>query len=219
MGEDKKLYLKVNEIFFSIQGESSFAGLPCLFIRLAGCNLRCSYCDTRYAYEEGKDMALEEILSRVEASKCRRVMITGGEPLTQENVYPLMRLLLDSGCIVLLETNGTISLSKVDRRVIKIMDLKCPSSGQSHENLFENLAHLDEKDEIKFVIGDRADYQWAKEVVENYGLERKHKVLFSTVFGAIEPKTLVSWILEDGLDVRFQLQLQKQIWPPEMRGV
>lgn len=219
MDNDENLLLKVNEIFFSIQGESSYAGLPCLFVRLTGCNLRCSYCDTGYAYEEGQDMSPEEILGRLKTYKCSRVMITGGEPLAQENVHALMRLLLDCGYVVFLETNGSISLSEVDKRVVKIMDLKCPSSGQSGENLFDNLEHLDEKDEIKFVIGDRADYSWAKEIVQKYGLTRKHKVLFSPVFGAIENKSLASWILEDALDVRLQLQLHKLIWSPEMRGL
>jgi 7-carboxy-7-deazaguanine synthase len=213
--------LKVNEIFYSIQGESSFAGLPCVFVRLSGCNLRCSYCDTTYAYDEGCEMELEDILEKAGKYNCRLIEITGGEPLLQKETPELIRRLLDSHCKVLLETNGSLDVSMVDERCIRIMDLKCPSSGMSELNDLENLKKIGDKDELKFVIADRADYEYAKKVLELAGRDSSSSptVHFSPSFGKIILKELASWILEDALDVRLHVQLHKFIWGPSDRGV
>ena len=211
--------LVINEIFHSIQGESSFAGMPCVFVRLTWCNIRCTYCDTEYAFEEGKPMTIEEIVSAVESYGCRRVEVTGGEPLFQEGVHPLMRRLCDAGYEVLLETGGSLDISTVDPRVRRIVDFKCPSSAMVKKNLWSNAAHLRATDEVKFVIGDREDYDWAKERIAEHGLGAKSPVLMSVVFGKLEPVTLSEWILADRLEVRFQLQMHKYIWDPEKRGV
>ena len=211
--------MKINEIFKSIQGESSSAGIPTIFIRLTGCNLRCKWCDTKYAYDEGVDLTVDEVIDRVNALGLSLVQITGGEPLLQDDVYRLMDSLLDNGYNVSLETNGSIDLSKVDKRVIKIVDIKCPGSGESDRMDFRNFNYLTKSDEIKFVIKDRDDYNWAKEIIERFNLSEKCNILFSPVFGEIEPRELAEWILEDNLNVRFQIQLHKLIWHPEMRGV
>lgn len=211
--------LLVNEIFYSIQGESTHIGRPCIFIRLTGCPLRCSFCDTEYAFYEGKRMTIDEVLGAVRQYDCHLVEITGGEPLMQKDAYPLMEKLLQEGYEVLLETSGAIDVSRVPKGVIKIMDLKCPGSGEVHRNRFENLDHLSPKDEIKFVIKDRRDFEWAAEVVKQYSLLAKCPVLFSPVFGDLEPRQLAEWILERGLPVRLQLQMHKYIWDPHMRGV
>jgi 7-carboxy-7-deazaguanine synthase len=219
--KELNLALKVNEIFYSIQGESSFAGLPCVFVRLSGCNLRCSYCDTTYAYDEGAEMELEEVLEKIEHYNCRLVELTGGEPLLQKETPELIRRLLDRGCRVLMETNGSLDISTVDERCIRIMDVKCPSSGMHEKNDLENLKRLRDKDELKFVIGDRADYEYARNVLELAGQSSSSSptVHFSPSFGRIILKDLASWILEDALNVRLHVQLHKFIWGPSDRGV
>ena len=211
--------IKVNEIFFSIQGESSRAGLPCVFVRLTYCNLRCSYCDTGYAFYEGSDFSIDEIVDRVKSYNCNLVEITGGEPLMQNECLDLMKILCDSGFDVMLETGGSLPINSIDPRVMIIMDFKCPSSGMMKKNLFANIKFLKNNDEVKFVIGNREDYEWSKKIISTYELDRKCAILFSVVFGALEPVKLVNWILEDKLDVRFQLQMHKIIWHPETKGV
>jgi 7-carboxy-7-deazaguanine synthase len=210
--------MRVNEIFFSIQGESSHQGTPCVFVRLSGCNLRCRYCDTQYAYDDGEEVPLEEVLGKVTQYPSRIVEITGGEPLLQEESLELARRLLDRGYAVLIETNGTVDVSAVDPRAVRIVDIKCPGSGHSHAILWENLRLLGERDEVKFVITSRDDYEWAKEVVRREGLAEKHAVLFSPAFGSLVPAELASWILQDGLPVRLNLQIHKYIWKPGERG-
>ncbi len=212
--------LTINEIYHSIQGESSWAGLPCVFVRLTFCDLRCNYCDTEYAFYEGKKQSLVEIAETVAAFHCPLVEITGGEPLLQKNVLPLMRDLADAGYTVLLETSGAHDISKVDERVHRIMDLKTPGSGEVERNLWSNIEHLTQRDEVKCVIGSREDYEWSREKVERFDLAKRcHAVLFSPIFGRIEPREIVEWILADRLDVRFQLQMHKFIWTPTLRGV
>jgi len=211
--------LKINEIFYSIQGESSMAGLPCIFIRLTYCNLRCSYCDTEYAFYEGTDYAIEEILTEIKKYNCNLVEVTGGEPLVQKEVLPLMKILCDSGYDVLIETGGSLSIKEVDQHVKVIMDFKCPSSKMAEKNLFENINYLKKNDEVKFVIGNREDYDWSKNVIDKYQLTEKCAVLFSNVFSELEPVQLAEWILNDNLKVRFQIQMHKYIWSPTKRGV
>jgi len=211
--------LNINEIFYSIQGESSAAGLPTVFVRLTGCNLRCSYCDTEYAFYEGNEYQINEVVDIVERYNCGLVEITGGEPLLQKDVFPLMTKLCDLGFDVMLETSGSLSIENVDKRVKIVMDLKCPSSGMVNKNLYGNIEFLKPNDEVKFVIGTRDDYIWAKEQIEKFSLINKVEVLFSPVFDSIEPKRIVEWILQDKLKVRFQLQLHKYIWEPETKGV
>ncbi len=212
--------LAVNEIFFSIQGESSWAGLPCVFVRLTYCDLRCVWCDTQYAFYEGTEMTIDEIIEKVKSYNCKLVEVTGGEPLLQENSLKLMKRLCDDDFTVLLETGGHRDISKVDLRVHIIMDIKCPGSKMAHKNRWENINYLNKKDEVKFVIKDRTDYEWAKEVIKKFNLSEKvGTVLFSPAFGEIEPATLARWMLEDKIPVRFQLQIHKYIWSPETRGV
>lgn len=212
--------MKVCEIFTSIQGESSYAGLPCTFVRLSGCNLRCRYCDTRYAFVEEKDMSVEEILDRVQNAGFSLVEITGGEPLLQGNdTLGLITKLLDSGHEVLVETNGSQDISSIDRRARVILDIKTPGSGMSGEMKLPNIDHLKSTDEVKFVICDRGDYEWARGVVEEYHIDEKCTVLFSPAFGMLDPRDLAAWILGDRLRVRLNLQLHKYIWGPEERGV
>ena len=211
--------LKVNEIYFSIQGESSYAGLPCVFIRLTYCNLRCTYCDTEYAFYKGKDLNIDEIFEQINKFDCKLVEITGGEPLVQKESLELMKSLCDKGFTVMLETGGSLSIEEIDRRVKIIMDLKCPSSGMVKKNLYSNINHLKPEDEIKFVIGNREDYEWSKDIIEKHNLTGKCEVLFSVVFGMLRPVRLVEWILEDKLNVRFQLQMHKFIWEPTAKGV
>ena len=212
------LFLKVNEIFYSIQGESSYAGFPCVFIRLTGCNLRCSYCDTTYAYEEGKRRAVATIIDKVEAFACRLVEVTGGEPLLQEGIYPLLDGLIDGGHTVLIETNGSLSIDRINPACVKIVDIKCPGSGMADLMDWANLKKLTPHDEIKFVIGDRKDYNWAVGLISKEKLEKRH-LHFAPVFGRLRPDRLAEWILKDHLPVRLQLQLHKYIWPDRMRGV
>ena len=211
--------LKVNEIYYSIQGESTFAGKPCVFIRLTYCNLRCSYCDTEYAFYEGEDKSIEEVIEEVKKYDSKLVEVTGGEPLVQKEAIHLMRKLCDDGYQVLLETGGSLPIDSLDKRVRVILDLKCPSSKMKGKNLYENLDHLKPIDEVKFVIGTREDYEWAKEIINKYKINEKCEILFSVVFNKLEPLTLTNWILEDKLNVRFQLQMHKFIWKPEERGV
>jgi 7-carboxy-7-deazaguanine synthase len=212
--------LKVNEIFFSVQGESTWAGLPCVFVRLTGCDSRCSYCDTEYAFYEGVKRSLDEVFSEVLDFDCPLVEMTGGEPLLQKNVLPLMTALCNSDRTVLIETSGAHDISRIDPRVHRIMDLKTPSSGEAHRNLYSNIACLNRRDEVKFVIGSREDYQWSRELIEGHDLAgRVNAVLLSPVFGCIEPRQIVEWMLEDRLPARFQLQIHKFIWEPHARGV
>jgi len=212
--------LKINEIFHSIQGESTKAGLPCIFVRLTYCNIRCVYCDTEYAFYEGDDRAIDDIISEVKTFNCRLVEITGGEPLVQENVHILMKQLCDLGYEVLIETGGSLPIEVIDKRVKVIMDLKTPYSKMEKRNRYENIQYLKPTDEVKFVIGSREDYDWVKEMISKYDLiNRVEQVLLSPVFDKVENIQLAEWILKDKLNVRFQLQMHKYIWHPETRGV
>jgi 7-carboxy-7-deazaguanine synthase len=211
--------IKVNEIYYSIQGESSKAGIPCIFVRLTWCNLRCVYCDTEYAFFEGKDMAIPQIIEEIRKYECNLVEITGGEPLVQQESLQLMKELCNNGFEVMLETGGSLPIKDIDSRVMIIMDLKCPSSGMEHKNMLENIPFLKPSDEVKFVIGTEEDYNWSKNVIEKYNLTEKCNILFSIVFGKMEPLALVNWILRDKLNVRFQLQMHKIIWTPETKSV
>ncbi|MCG5496679.1 7-carboxy-7-deazaguanine synthase QueE [Ectothiorhodospira variabilis] len=204
--------LRITEIFLSLQGESRSVGWPTAFIRLTGCPLRCGYCDTAYAFTGGRVMPLEDILARVQDYGVHHVCVTGGEPLAQPDCLPLLAALCDAGHEVSLETSGALDISAVDPRAIKVMDLKTPGSGEVARNLWENLAHLSSHDQVKFVIRDRADYDWAREVLTRYGLADRVEVLFSVAFGDLAPGTLADWIVEDHLPVRFQLQLHKVLW-------
>ena len=214
------LRLAINEVYLSIQGESTWVGVPCVFVRLTGCDLRCHYCDTAYAFHEGVKRTVDEVLAEVLAFGCGMVEVTGGEPLLQKNVLPLMEALCDADQRVLIETSGAHDISKVDPRVHRIMDLKTPSSGECKRNLYSNIDCLNRRDEVKFVVGTREDYEWTREQINHHGLaERVHAVLLSPVFGRIEPRQIVDWILEDRLPARFQLQLHKVIWDPGARSV
>ena len=211
--------LKVNEIYYSVQGESTYSGLPCVFVRLTYCNLRCTYCDTEYAFYEGKDLTIEQIIKKVKKYNCNLVEVTGGEPLMQEESFELIHLLCENGFEVLLETGGSLSIKEVDKRVKIIMDLKCPSSGMMKKNLYENLDYLKNTDELKFVVGNKEDYNWCKKTIKKYSMIDKHEILFSNVFNELKPEKLVNWILHDNLKVRFQLQAHKYIWDPKTKGV
>jgi 7-carboxy-7-deazaguanine synthase len=212
--------LSVNEIFYSIQGESTYAGRPCVFVRLAGCDLRCTWCDTTYAFNEGQKMTVDDVLERVESYGGPLVEVTGGEPLLQEDVYRLMDRLLAGGRTVLLETGGQIDLSRVPGAVIKVMDIKCPASGESGKVDWDNIERLGCRDQVKFVIQDRQDYEFARETLARHALDRRcAAVLFSPVHGVLSPKDLSEWILEDRLPVRLQLQIHKHIWGEHVRGV
>ena len=212
--------LTVNEIFYSIQGESTFAGKPCVFVRLTGCDLRCSWCDTPYAFSEGQKMSIDAVLQQVDTYGSPLVEVTGGEPLLQEDVYPLLERLLQGGRTVLLETGGQIDVSRVPGAVIKVMDVKCPASGESDRNEWGNIDRLGSRDQVKFVIKNRGDYEFARDTVIRHALDRRcAAVLFSPVHGVLEPKALSEWILEDRLPVRLQLQIHKHIWGANVRGV
>ena len=211
--------LKINEIYASIQGESSHTGLPCIFIRLTGCNLRCSWCDTAYAFYAGNDLTIEETLQKVDTFGLPLVEITGGEPLLQEDVYPLMEALLKKGYRVMLETSGALPIDKVPQRVIKILDIKCPGSGEEKKNHLENLKLLSPHDEVKFVLLDRADYEWSRDLLRKYDLAPSTQVLFSPVYDKLNMKDLSQWILKDRLAVRLQTQLHKVIWSKDAIGV
>jgi 7-carboxy-7-deazaguanine synthase len=212
--------LTVNEIFYSVQGESSYAGRPCVFVRLTACDLRCSWCDTPYAFDEGSKQPLESVLDQVDRFDCPLVEVTGGEPLLQEEVYPLMQGLLDRGRTVLLETGGHRSTARVPERVVTILDVKCPGSGEAGRMDWSNLDRLRPHDEVKFVIKDRADYEYARDVIAQRNLAaRAAAIHLSPVHGVMNPRTLSEWVLADNLPVRLQLQLHKYIWDPATRGV
>jgi 7-carboxy-7-deazaguanine synthase len=212
--------LTINEIFHSIQGESTHTGRPCVFVRLTACDLRCSWCDTPYAFTEGRKMSLDDVVEQVEAYGCPLVEVTGGEPLLQKDVYPLMDRLLASGHTVMLETGGHISIERVPTAVIRIVDVKCPGSGESEKNDWANLDRLTPRDEVKFVIKDRVDYEFARDVLARHRLaDRCAAVLLSPVHGVLEPKALAEWMLADRLPARLQLQAHKYIWSPDTRGV
>lgn len=211
--------LKINEIFKSIQGESSHTGLPCIFVRLTGCNLRCTYCDTEYAFYEGKEMTVAEVVNAVERFGISLVEITGGEPLLQKDVYSLMQTLLEKQFTVMLETGGSLALDEVPQPVIKIMDLKCPGSGEESRNNYDNLSGLTLQDEVKFVILNRKDYDWSRKILTKYSIHKRAQVLFSPVYEKLDLKDLAKWVLEDNLSVRLQTQLHKVIWSKDAIGV
>ena len=211
--------LIINEIFHSIQGESSRMGCPCVFVRLTYCNIRCSYCDTEYAFYEGREMTIAGVMEIVRAYQCKLVEITGGEPLFQTNVHELLKQLCDEGFEVLIETGGSLDISHIDSRVKRIIDFKCPSSNMTKMNLWDNVSHLKARDEVKFVIGNRDDYEWSKQMIFDHQLGQRCSILMAVVFNGLEPVHLVEWILEDKLNVRFQLQMHKYIWSPETKGV
>lgn len=212
--------LTINEIFHSIQGESTQAGRPCVFVRLTACDLRCSWCDTAYAFHEGRKMSVDEVVEQVRGYGCDLVEITGGEPLLQHDVYPLMQRLLDEGYVVMLETGGHRSVAEVPAAVVRIVDVKCPGSGEADKNHWPNLDLLTAHDQVKFVIRDRVDYEFACDVVRRHGLAGQcGAVLFSPVHGVLAPKDLAEWILADRLPVRLQLQAHKYVWGAEVRGV
>jgi len=217
--------VRVTEIFHSIQGESTWAGLPCTFVRLTGCPLRCVWCDTAYAFHGGTRMEIVEVLAAVRAKGCRLVEITGGEPLVQPGAAALARRLLEEGCTVLVETSGALDVSVLDSRVHRIMDLKCPGSGEEHRNLWSNLDHLTGRDEVKFVVDGAADFDWAADVIRRHGLDERVRdgslgaLLVSPVWGMEGMEELADRILESGLPVRFQTQLHKHIWGPDRAGV
>jgi 7-carboxy-7-deazaguanine synthase len=212
--------LTINEIFHSVQGESTYAGRPCVFVRLTACDLRCTWCDTPYAFYEGSKRSLDEVIGEVDRFGCSLVEVTGGEPLLQEDVYPLMQTLLDRGKTVLLETGGHRSTQRVPADVVTILDVKCPGSGEVEHNDWDNLGRLRPHDEVKFVVKDRADYEFAREVIARHELSgRAAAIHLSPVHGVLDPKTLSEWVLADGLAVRVQLQLHKYIWSPDARGV
>lgn len=211
--------IRVTEIFHSIQGESTYTGRPCVFIRLTGCPLRCTWCDTAYAFHGGTDMTIEDVLTHIRRFDCPLVEVTGGEPLHQPAALALIERLCAEEFEVLVETSGAIDVAPVDRRAHLILDIKCPGSGMADRMVWSNLSRLSVKDEAKFVIKDRADYEWARQVVHHERLPARCQVLFSPVFGELDPRQLAEWILADRLSVRFQLQLHKIIWSPDMRGV
>ncbi len=211
--------LKVNEIFYSIQGESTYSGKPCVFIRLTGCNLRCTYCDTEYAFYDGQKMTIDSILKKIKKWNCSLVEVTGGEPLAQKGTIELLKILLNNNYKVLLETSGSIPLNDVPYNIIKIVDFKCPSSGMKDHNLWSIIDDLNNNDEIKFVIGSHQDFKWAQNKINKLNLTTKTSVILSPVFNKIKLQTLANWILETNLDVRLQTQLHKHIWDPNTRGV
>ena len=211
--------LKVNEIYYSIQGESTHVGRPCIFIRLTYCNLRCTYCDTEYAFYEGKDIEIPEIIAEIKQWNCNLVEVTGGEPLFQDECIDLLNELTNQNYEVLLETGGSLSISDVPTEIVKIVDFKCPSSGMEKKNLWSIVNDLQPHDEVKFVIGDREDFDWAKEMLNKYSLNEKCSILFSPTFGKIDPSLIVEWILDGDIPVRMQLQMHKYIWESEGKGV
>ena len=211
--------MKVNEIFYSIQGESAFSGLPCVFIRLTGCNLQCSYCDTKYAYDEGEEKSIDEIIQKVKTYNCNLVQITGGEPLLQADCIILTNELVNNQKQVLVETNGSQDISELKAPIVRILDVKCPGSKEQDKMYWDNLVNLRSDDNVKFVISNRDDFDWALNIIKKYELLRKSNVLLSPAFRILKPETLSNWILEKSLPIRMQLQLHKYIWHPENRGV
>jgi 7-carboxy-7-deazaguanine synthase len=218
IGADASTTLRVNEIFYSIQGESTHAGRACIFIRLTYCNLRCSYCDTTYAFFEGQDKSLAEIINQIKGYDCQLVEITGGEPLIQKNVHILMQMLCDQGYEVLIETAGHMDISGIDSRIKKIMDIKCPGSGETEKMMWSNMEYLREDDEVKFVVSNENDLEWMESVIKKYKINETCEVIVSPVFGKMDNRTLAEWILNKHLPVRMQIQLHKQIWEPDARG-
>ena len=218
-------FLRITEIFHSVQGESTWAGLPCTFVRLTGCPLRCTWCDTEYAFHGGTKMTFEQILETVRGYPAKLVEVTGGEPLAHPGAFSLVEMLLEDAYTVLVETSGAFDVAPLDRRAHKIMDLKCPGSGESARNLWGNLDHLTERDEIKFVVKDRADYEWTRATIRERDLDARvgdgslRALLVSPVWGEIDLAALAGWILEDGLPVRFQVQGHKLIWGADAKGV
>ncbi len=210
--------LKINEIFYSIQGESSKSGLPCVFVRLTYCNLRCSYCDSEYSFYEGEDMSINQILKKIKDYNCNLIEITGGEPLLQKECIDLMNKLIEKKYDVMLETGGSLPIQDVPKEVIKIIDFKCPSSNMHQKNKWSIVEDLQSHDEIKFVIGNAEDYDWAKKQITKYNLYNNN-ILFSPVHDVLDPKILSEWVLNDSMKVRIQLQLHKYIWDPETKGV
>src|SRR5205085_6506832 len=208
----KRESMRITEIYQSIQGESSYTGLPCVFVRTTGCDLRCVWCDSEFTFSGGTRMTVDEVIAEVERYDGRLVELTGGEPLLQPEIYELATRLSDAGYRVLIETGGHRDISKLDPRVVRIMDLKCPASGESEKNLWSNLEDLRPADEVKFVIADRNDYEWTRQVIRDHRLEDRAHILLSTAFGQVEPQQVVAWMLEDRLRARFQLQLHKFIW-------
>jgi 7-carboxy-7-deazaguanine synthase len=232
MNDEGAIKFKVNEIFKSIQGESSFAGLSCAFVRLSGCNLRCSYCDTAYAYKSGRYMSIAEIVSKTAALDTHIIELTGGEPLWQPNARALIDALVnlassrarraEPGIIkprLLIETSGSMPIENINPEAFIIMDIKTPSSGVCQTMLLDNLNHIKPADEVKFVIGDRKDYEYSRKIILDYRLAERCGVLLSAVYGRVEPRKIIAWMLKDMLKARFQLQLHKYIWPPDKKGV
>ena len=211
--------LKINEIYYSIQGESSHSGRPCIFIRLTYCNLRCTYCDTEYAFYEGSNMTIDEILKYIKKWNCNLVEVTGGEPLFQKECINLLNALINKSYEVLLETGGSLPIENVPKNVIKIVDFKCPSSGMEKKNLWSIVKDLQVHDEIKFVIGNKEDFEWSKNIINKYSLNDICTLFFSPVYGKLKPAQLVDWILTDNINVRMQLQMHKSIWPADKKGV
>jgi len=204
--------LRITEVFYSLQGESNTVGLPTVFIRLTGCPLRCSYCDTAYAFSGGEKQTISSIIDQVDGFNAKYITVTGGEPLAQANSHELMKQLLDKGYIVSLETSGAIDVSLVDDRVVKVMDLKTPASAEMDKNIYKNIEYLSEKDQVKFVIADDKDYEWSKSIMQQYDLANRCEILFSPVMGDMSPRLLAENIINDNLPVRFQIQLHKYLW-------
>ncbi len=211
--------LVVNEIYASLQGESTYAGRPCAFVRLSACHLRCVWCDTPHAFDEGVRRSVDDVVAAIERLALPLVEVTGGEPLLQPGVYPLMRRLCDGGHTVLLETSGSLDIGRVDSRVVRIVDFKCPGSGEVARNRWENVVLLTSRDEVKFVLADRTDYEWARDVITRHDLPARCTVLLSTAFGLLAPADVAAWMLEDRIAARLQLQMHKLIWHPDARGV
>ena len=211
--------LKINEIYKSIQGESTHAGRPCIFIRLTYCNLRCTYCDSEHAFYDGEELTIKQILKKIKSLSCNLIEVTGGEPLLQKDSIQLLNKLVDEGYEVMLETGGSLSIENVPKSVIKIVDFKCPSSGMMKKNLWEILDYIQPHDEIKFVIGDKEDFNWACNKISEFSINKKCTVLFSPVFNQIESKKIVNWIIKENIPVRFQLQSHKYIWDSNKQGV
>ena len=211
--------LKINEIYYSIQGESSYTGLPCIFIRLTYCNLRCTYCDSEYTFHEGNEMSINQIIKTIQQYSCKLVEVTGGEPLVQKECITLLKKLIALDYEVLLETSGSLTIENVPKKVINIVDFKCPSSGMKKKNFWKNIDFLKPNDEVKFIIQNREDYDWTKRKIKKYKIDKKCKLLLSPSYNKIKEKEIVEWILNDNLNVKFQIQLHKIIWKDTTKGV